>query len=158
MNNRILFSVLSFFVFHSEIYAQEAFSVATGKATGTGGVVSYSVGQVVYKTTSGTNGMVLQGVQHAYEIYIVGINEPEMDTSFSVFPNPTSDNLILQIDDYNNEKLSYQLFDLRGKLLDSKQITSTQTSINTGTLPSAVYTINIVKENQQVIVLKIIKN
>jgi len=158
MKRQTLLFISSIFSFYAEFYAQEAFSVTGGEATGTGDVVSYSVGQVVYETTSGTNGMALQGVQQAYEIYTVGINEIEMDISLSIFPNPTADNLTLQIDDYNNEKLSYQLYDMRGKLLDGKQITTTQTSINTGTLPSAVYTINIIQENKRVSVFKVIKN
>jgi hypothetical protein len=40
---------------------------AGGEATGSGGSVSYSVGQVVYTTNTGINGSVAQGVQQPYE-------------------------------------------------------------------------------------------
>lgn len=76
-----------------------------------------------------------------------------------VFPNPTADNLTLQISDYNNEKLSYQLFDMQGKLVNNGQVTAKQTQINTSSLPSATYFINVVnQENKQVQSFKIIKN
>jgi hypothetical protein len=72
---------------------------------------------------------VAQGVQHAYEIFTVGIKETELSISLTAFPNPTMDNLTLQINDYNNEKLSYQLFDMQGKQLSSGQVTAQQTQI-----------------------------
>jgi hypothetical protein len=98
-------------------------------------------------------------VQQAYEIFTVGIKETELNISLSVFPNPTADNLTLQISDYNNEKLSYQLFDMQGKLLNNGQVTAQQTQINTASLPAATYFINVVnQENKKVQSFKIIKN
>jgi len=138
--------------------AQESANASGGNATGSGGTVAYSVGQVVYTTNTNTFGTVSQGVQQSYEIFTVGINETELYISLSVFPNPTADNLTLQINDYNNEKLSYQLFDMQGKLLNNGQVTAQQTQINTASLPSATYFINVVnQENKKVQSFKIIK-
>ena len=139
--------------------AQESVNASGGDATSSGGTVAYSVGQLVYTTNTSSSGTVSQGVQQAYEIYSVGIKETELNISLSVFPNPTADNLTLQISDYNNEKLSYQLFDLQGKLLNNGQVTAKQTQINTSSLPSANYFINVVnQENKKVQSFKIIKN
>jgi len=140
------------------LHAQESPTASGGDATGSGGTVAYSVGQVVYTTNTDASGSVSQGVQQAYEIFTVGIKETELNISLSVFPNPTADNLTLQISDYNNEKLSYQLFDMQGKLLNNAQITAQQTQINTESLPPATYFIHIVnQENQKVQSFKIIK-
>jgi hypothetical protein len=139
--------------------AQQATNASGGDATGSGGTVSYSLGQVVYTTNSGTTGSVAQGVQHAYEIFTVGIKATELNISLTVYPNPTADNLTLQISDYNNEKLSYQLYDLQGKLLNNGQITAQQTQIDMNSLPSATYFVNVVnQENKKVQSFKIIKN
>jgi hypothetical protein len=139
--------------------AQESANAAGGDATGSGGTVAYSVGQVVYTAKSDPSGTVSQGVQQAYEILSVGINETELNISLSVFPNPTADNLTLQISDYNNEKLTYQLSDMQGKLVNNGQVTAQQTQINTSSLPSATYFINVVnQENKKVQSFKIIKN
>ncbi len=139
--------------------AQESVNTTGGDATGSGGTVAYSVGQVVYTSNTGSSGSVAQGVQHAYEIFTVGIKETELNISLSVFPNPTMDNLTLQISDYNNEKLSYQLFDIQGKQLSNGQIVAQQTQINMNSLPTATYFINVVnQENKKVQSFKIIKN
>ena len=127
--------------------------------SGSGGTVAYSIGQVVYTTNTGSNGSVAQGVQHAFEIFTVGIKETELNISLITFPNPTTDNLILQINDYNNEKLSYQLFDMQGKQLGNGQITAQQTQVIMNSLPTATYFISVVnQENKKVQSFKIIKN
>jgi hypothetical protein len=139
--------------------AQESANASGGDATGSGGTVAYSIGQVVYTTNTGNSGSIAQGVQHAHEIFTVGIEETTLNISLIAFPNPTSDNLTLQISDYNNEKLAFQLYDLQGKLLTCGQVTAQQTQINTASLPVAIYFLNVVNhENKKVQSFKIIKN
>lgn len=65
--------------------------------------------------------------QPSDKIFKEGIKETELNISLSVFPNPTANNLTLQISDYNNQKLSYQLIDMQGKLLSNGQVTAQQT-------------------------------
>lgn len=138
--------------------AQENANASGGDATGSGGTVAYSVGQVVYTTNTSTTGSVAQGVQHAYEIFPVGIKETTLNISLAAFPNPTIENLTLQISNYNNEKLSYQLFDLHGKLLNNGKILAQQTQINMGALPYATYLINVInQEGKEVQSFKIMK-
>ena len=124
--------------------AQESTNASRGDATGSGGTVAYSVGQVVYTTKTDASGTVSQGVQQAYEIFTVGIKGTELNISLTAFPNPTTENLNLQISAFNNEKFAYQLFDMQGKLLSNGQITAQQTQINTSSLPSATYFIKVV--------------
>ena len=139
--------------------AQETANSSGGNATGSGGIVAYSVRQVVYTTNTGSNGSVAQGVQHAYEIITVGIKETALNISLTAFPNPTKENLTLQISNYNNEKLSYQLFDMQGKHLSNGQIRAQQTQIYLNSLPTATYFINVVnQENKKVQSFKITKN
>ena len=138
--------------------AQESANSSGGDATGSSGTVAYSVGQVVYTTNTGSNGSVALGVQHAYEIFTIGIKETELNISLTAFPNPTTENLTLQISDYNNEKLSYQLFDMQGKQLSNGQIVAQQTQIDMNSLPTATYFVNIVnQENKKVQSFKINK-
>ena len=140
------------------VQAQQA-TTTGGDASGSGGTVAYSVGQVVYTTNTDASGTVSQGVQHAYEIFTLGIKETALNISLTAFPNPTMDNLTLQISDYNNEKLSYQLFDMQGKQLSNGQIVAQQTQINMNSLPTATYFVNVVnQENKKVQSFKIIKN
>jgi hypothetical protein len=139
--------------------AQESVNSTGGNATGSGGTVSYSIGQLVYTTNTANEGSVAQGVQQAYEIIPVGINQNEPKISLSVFPNPVADNLILQVSDFEHSKLNFQLCDMQGKQLSKGQIIAKQTQINTAGLSSATYFITVSKqENQKIQTFKIIKN
>jgi hypothetical protein len=139
--------------------AQESVNASGGNAIGSGGIVTFSIGQVVYTTNTGNTGSLAQGVQHGYEIFTVGLNESLLNVSLTAFPNPTGTILTIQIGDYDNEKLSYQLYDMKGKLLSSEQIVSKQTQINTTSLPMANYLINVLNHSNEVVQsFKIIKN
>ena len=46
-----------------QLHAQETVPATGGDATGSGGTSSYTVGQVVCTTNTGSNGSVAQGVQ-----------------------------------------------------------------------------------------------
>jgi Secretion system C-terminal sorting domain len=139
--------------------AQESINANGGNATGTGGSVAYSIGQVVYTTNTGSAGSVAQGVQQSYTILSVGIkNETALAMSLSVFPNPTTDVLSLTIADFNADKLNYQLTDLQGKVISEKLIEGNSTQISMTALTVAVYFLNITQNNQIVKSFKIIKN
>jgi hypothetical protein len=138
--------------------AQETVNSSGGNATGSSGTVAYSIGQVFYTTNTGISGNVAQGVQYAFGVFTSGITETTLNISLTAFPNPTTNNLTLSINNYKEDKLTYQLFDLQGKLLISGMITSQQTEINTSTLASATYFVHVMnQENQKVQSFKIIK-
>jgi len=159
IKNKLIITILVVLLWVSLAQAQGSANSSGGNATGSGGSVAYSVGQVIYTTNTGNSGNAAQGVQHAYEIFTVGIKKTELNISLTAFPNPTEDNLTLQISEHNNEKLLYQLFDMQGKLLSNGEITEQQIIINTGNLPSATYFISIVnQENKKIQSFKIIKN
>ena len=140
------------------LHAQQAITSTGDEALGSGGTVAYSIGQVVYTTNTSAAGSVTQGVQQSYEFFAVNIEETTINISLSVFPNPTADNLTLQERDFNAKKLSYQLFNMQGKLLENKQMITNQTQINMSSLPSATYFINVIQKNIKVQSFKIIKN
>lgn len=138
--------------------AQDSVNASGGDATGSGGTAAYSIGQLVYTTNTGATGEVAQGVQHAYEIYTVSIDETQQNVSLNIFPNPTTDYLTLQVNDYKNEKWSFQVFDVHGQLLSNGQIVSEQTQISMNNLASASYYVNVVnQENKNIKSFKIIK-
>jgi hypothetical protein len=139
------------------LHAQESPTAAGGEATGTGGTSSYSVGQVVYTTATGTNGSVAQGVQQPYEISTtVGIKETSINFELFVYPNPTTDYLTLKVDDF--ETLNFHLIDLQGKIIENKKVTASSTTIKMEALPKAVYFLNVTKNNRIVKTFKVIKN
>ncbi len=142
------------------IQAQEAIPATGGDASGGGGSVSYSVGQVVYSTNTGINGSEAQGVQQPFEISVVtGLEEAKgIILNLSAYPNPTTDFLNLKVENYKTENLTYQINDINGKLLETKKIEGSETSIVMSDLPPAVYFLKVIQGDKEVKTFKIIKN
>lgn len=157
MKLSVLFFLLGFGL--TGIQAQESINATGGNASGTGGSVSYSVGQVAYQTHTGANGSVAEGVQQPYEISVVtGIEEAKgINLSVTAYPNPTTDYLTLRIDEFDISNLSYQLYDMNGKLLQNEKITNNQTSIVMSNLVPATYLVNVTQSNKAIKTFKIIK-
>lgn len=152
-------ALLAFIFSLSTLSAQESVNATGGNASGSGGTASYSVGQVAYQTHTGTNGSVAEGVQQPYEISVVtGIEEAKgINLSVTAYPNPTSDYLTLNIDEFDISNVSYQLYDMQGKLLQSEKITDNQTSIFMSDLVPAIYFVKVIQGNKEVKTFKIIK-
>jgi hypothetical protein len=146
-------------MFLTGINAQEALLTSGQEASGSGGSSSSSMGQVLYTTNIGSSGSVAQGVQQAYEISTtIGIEETGIQLVCSAFPNPTVDNLLLTVVNNLNDDLSYQLFDLNGKLIDANSIHSESITINMESLPPAGYFLKVMQDNTEIKTFKIIKN
>ena len=139
-------------------FGQETIPATGSDATGSGGTVSYTVGQVVYTTNTGTNASMAQGVQQPYEIYSVGIEEAPADISLSTFPNPTQGLLTLEFDDYANQAMDYQIVDLHGKIMLTERINSAHTQIDLSAFVQGTYFIKVIKDAKSVKTYKIIKN
>lgn len=143
----------------STTYGQEAVITTGGNSEGTGGSISYSVGQVVYTSTSGSNGSIGQGIQQPYEIYtVVGFELSEIDLLFNVYPNPTKDMINLRVKYYNHEELSYQLYNMDGKLLEHRQVIKKNTPIDMSNLNNNTFRLNVLKENVLIKSFNIVKN
>lgn len=142
------------------LQAQTSINATGGNASGSGGSVSYSVGQVVCTTSTGTNGSVVQGVQQPYEISVVtGLDEAiGINLSVTAYPNPTADYLTLEVKEFELSNLHFQMYDMSGKLLQSEKITGNQTSIVMSNLVPAIYFVKVFKGNREVKTFKIIKN
>jgi hypothetical protein len=139
--------------------AQSGTVAAGGDASGAGGTVSYSIGQTDYITENGTGGTITQGLQQPYEILIVtGIEVKDINLSFSVYPNPTADFVVLSVKEIATENMSYVLCDVQGKVIDRKKISSNETQITVVELSKATYLIKVLDNNKEVKTFKIIKN
>lgn len=142
------------------LQAQESVNAAGGSASGGGGLVCYSVGQVVYTTNKGTNGSLAQGAQQPYEISVVtAIDEANgIDLLVSVYPNPTNDYLILEVKDLKLSDLSFQLYNMQGKHLQTEKVTGNQSSIFMSKLVPATYFVKVIQGQKEVKTFEIIKN
>jgi hypothetical protein len=139
------------------LQAQENTVATGGKATGSVGTVSYSVGQVFYTTNTGTTGSVAQGVQQHYEISEVTAVEGAKFINLAAYPNPTTDFLQLSIETEKLQDLSFQLYDMSGKLLRNEPVTDNLTSIQMSDFVPAMYFVKVIQGDKEVKTFKIIK-
>jgi hypothetical protein len=141
-------TIFFFFGMFTATNAQEAIPAAGGNATGQGGSVSFTVGQVVYTTVSSQEHMVSQGVQQPYEISVVTSSEEITLIGFDVqaYPNPATDFVTLRVESALNQHfqpLAYELFDMTGRVLEKKNISASHTNIQMKHLAPATYFLKV---------------
>ena len=142
------------------LQAQESIPASGGIASGSGGTTSYSVGQVVYTTNAGTTGTVSQGAQQPFEISVVTQikNAENILLQASIYPNPTSDFLNLKIENFKKQKYEIQIFNLNGKLLETKEIENAESKIEMKSYAGSTYFIKVMQKEKEIKTFKIIKN
>ena len=139
--------------------AQQATTATGGNTSGSGGTVAYSVGQIIYTTNTGTTGSVAQGVQQPYEISIVlGVADNSIKLELTAYPNPTTNYLTLSVGNAELSTLNFQLYDISGKLIESRKIISCIETVAMENLPTATYFLKVTNNNNEVKTFKIIKN
>jgi hypothetical protein len=158
IKNQILIILFLLIPGLSILQAQEALSASGGDAGGSGGLVSYTLGQIACTAITGTGGEVSQGVQQPNKIYVLGGIENGISLLYNVFPNPTHDILILKIGNFLNEDLIYQLFDLNGKLLQNRKVESGETPIGLGGYGTSIFLLKVTDNRKELKTFLIIKN
>ena len=152
------FIIILFFIVANLTQAQESVNFIGGVDVGTGGTVSLSVGQIVYTTDTKESGSVVQGIQRPYRITTTDIKKLDNTLSFKAYPNPSSEDLFLEMNEFRNEKLIYQLYDMHGKLVMTNPIEIPKTQINMRDLAVGSYVIHIYdSKNQAIQSIQIIK-
>jgi len=139
--------------------SQENIVSSGGEAFSSSGNVSYSVSQVSYAASAGSNGSVEAGVQQSYSILTsLGSEITSIQLEVKAYPNPVVNSLTLKVEDFNQENLIYILFDMQGKLLEEKQISSAVTQIEVEHLSKSTYFLKIIDQNRPIKTFNIIKN
>jgi len=160
MKKRTIILATMLFVAILSTKAQEVVPATGGEASGSGGSASYTVGQVVYSTNTGTGGnSIAQGVQQPYEISeVTGIKEAEdINLSVSAYPNPATNYLTVKVENYKTDNLQYMVFDINGKLLQTVKATGQETKIETSNLVPSNYFVKVIDNKKEIKVFKIVK-
>ena len=141
------------------VKSQEVLPSSGGDATGSGGEISYSVGQVFVQTSYNSNESILEGVQQPYEISeISNLEKAEsINLELSAYPNPASNYLLLQVNNIEFAGLSYRLYNINGELISDGNVLSNTTSIQLETLQPATYFLKITRGTKEIKTFKIIK-
>lgn len=141
-------------------YSQKDNVASGGEGSGSGGTVSYSIGQVSYETYNGSNGNLNQGVQQPFEIFVTLINPEFLSdlTTITLLPNPAVNTVVLSVSDWNTiEGALYNLTDITGKIIEKGNINSKDTSLDVSKLPEACYFLNVFQNNKALKSFKLLK-
>ncbi|MEM6719822.1 MAG: T9SS type A sorting domain-containing protein [Bacteroidota bacterium] len=148
--------LLAVLLFTSLLAAQETTVSSASESTGSNGSVTYSVGLISVETLESADGSVSQGVQIPLEVtQLLSVNDPQFNNvNVQIFPNPTSD--IVKVTVGNHQNLSFQMYDLNGKLIN-KQTNITSQQISLGAFKSGIYLLKILQNNKEIKTFKIVK-
>lgn len=138
--------------------SQESIAATGGESVGSGGTSSYTLGQVFYTATTGSNGTISQGIQKSIELF--ALSNPAL-TSVNleavIYPNPTSDQVMLTITDIALTDLGYVLLDIQGKVVSNAKINTIDTRVSLQGLSVGTYVLKVNQKNSELKTFKIIK-
>ena len=160
MKVKIIF--LLFFLI-SGLHAQVshiAIPAAGGSASGGGGTLSYTLGQVgdgLIEDPSGNT--LLSGIQQPYELFIINSvdHDKVIGSAIRTYPNPANDYVILKIQDDIERGYSLSIYDIKGELKKEKKVIQNETKISMEELLPSVYFIKVYRNKEIVKTFKIIK-
>ncbi|MBN2728396.1 MAG: T9SS type A sorting domain-containing protein [Bacteroidales bacterium] len=145
------------FTFSISTIAQQNTVSAGGDASSSAGSISYSIGQVQYKTIESDSGIVTEGLQQPYEVFeIVAIDEVQ-GPDMSVYPNPVTDILFVEIPQFSGENVEYALTDMQGRILLQSEIRDSKTEIEMLSQAAGVYFLQMTIDGRKFKTFKIIK-
>ena len=154
---QITFSSLFFVLFGIDAFAQSDIVPMGGTATGNGGTVTYTIGQIAVQSYGEGSTSISEGVQQPYEIQTIGIdNYPGITLNAMVYPNPTLGNVQLTMNNVQLE-VEVRVFDLNGKFLFSKKIEGETTVIPMVELATGTYFVNVLNGTQVLKSFKVVK-
>ena len=142
--------------------AQSSVVPTGGTASGNGGTLTYTVGQIAAQNNSDGTTSISEGVQQPYEIQTIGIdNYPGITLNAILYPNPTQGNLQLVMSQEQLEMVNGQwlmkVFDANGKYLLSKQIDGETTLLDLSPYATGTYYINVCSGKDVMKTFKVVK-
>lgn len=150
----IVFAIILLGISTNVAQSQQAVVVAGSDIINNTGSVSYSIGQVSY-VCGGTDVTISPGVQQTYGKLVVHIDS---NISITVWPNPVSNLLNINISNKNDKGLVYQLYSIDGRLLESKKGDENSLNISMANYTPGNYILVVTHLSQRGITFKINKN
>jgi hypothetical protein len=145
------------FLGYCNSYSQEVLS-SGGEFNGTSDIsLSSTIGEPITETFISSGYILTQGFQQT-RLLVVEIEEENLSKlSITVYPNPTSFNICIKVENFENEKMRYKLFDIEGTLLADKQIQALVTKIDLTKFTRAAYILEIFADQNKIKSFKVIK-
>lgn len=129
----------------SVVCAQEVISSVGASQTAAEIEVSWTLGELVIETISAGSNTLTQGFNQSKLTVtsVPGVHFVEIE--LEVFPNPSHNFVIIQFEELV-DGAAYSLFDVTGKVIERKLISSTRTVVHLEKYSSGVYILKLTKD------------
>jgi len=156
MKKSILLVVL-IFLSAIHISAQEVISANGETSTVGSNQISWTVGEVIVETVSFGTTVLTQGF-HQSKLTVTAIDNLFISgVEIKVYPNPTQDFVNINFNKMPDNAV-YRVFDLSGKLLEQKSISSNSSQVDMTRFAGGQYILKLSHKNQQALqTFKIVK-
>ncbi|MBK6949589.1 MAG: T9SS type A sorting domain-containing protein [Haliscomenobacter sp.] len=156
--NRIAFFLILFFC-GPLCLSQTNIIGGGGNGSGTGGTMSFSVGQLLVGAVYGPTGSVDYGAESPFEIFVITpVVERQLSAQIRAFPNPFSGELNLEVRSLENKPMEYYLVDSAGRVVHRGKLQAVNTPFDFNGLAPGIYFLRIQTREQLLKTIKIIKN
>ncbi|MEQ9229442.1 MAG: T9SS type A sorting domain-containing protein [Cyclobacteriaceae bacterium] len=115
-------SLLLVLMLSATVSAQDVISSSGNHHENSSAMISYTVGETVILTGTSSENILTQGF-HQTKLTVTGIELP-LGLDIRVYPNPTSDRIIVEFNDDIEAQLS--LYDISGRLVEHRPIAKHQ--------------------------------
>ncbi len=147
----VVFSVI---MTNAQSISPEVIASAGEHFLGTDMQISWTMGEVVIETYEAGNSILTQGFHQTHLIVTPDpVNVPNLaDWNVSVYPNPTSEQLIINLTG-NNQELLAELYDMNGKLVINEPIykDQQQKELDLSTLAQSYYLLKVHSKDHRIL-------
>lgn len=143
----LLFGILCGYVGYGQTLTPEVYTASVGYFISTNNSLSWTLGESLIETYTGTNNILTQGFQQT-TISITGIQENTDHISISVYPNPADGYVMISPDANQRGEMKLDLYDLSGKLLHS-ELFHGNLKLDLSSYPNDIYMVRISDESNK---------
>lgn len=143
--------------FPGKIFSQEVLSSCGGSAHSSTGTISYTLGELVISTGTGSTRTITQGFHQSRTTITATLETAGSTFSIIAFPNPTSGIITLKPTGELPNNLEYKVIDAEGIIRMNGKLTDGQTGIFLDQLSAAVYFIKIVRNGKDIKTFRVVK-
>ena len=150
-----LFLLINSSIVYGQSLTNDVISAANGTGQSSQASVSWIIGEPVSETFVGSSSILSQGFYQPK--LFVGIEQDfSKDNSIRVFPNPTSDFVIITSN--NPKRIICKMYDASGKIIIMESINASEKKIAMNNFCKGNYLLSLIDENNRILkTFKIIK-
>jgi len=143
---------------YSQTTGHELIGSAGDCFTGTGYQLDWSIGESVTSTFSDESYLLAQGFQqHVYTVGTIVEDPATGGPTFSLYPNPVTGHIFLQIEGELPDGLRYKLFDIKGVMLIDREMFDNPVSLDLSAFANGTYLLSVEHEQRLFKSFRIVK-